>query len=211
MSKTLPPPQTTDDCEKSHHTPHGEAQQRALVQAAHDLIAEKGFEGLRTRDVAARAGVNIATLHYYFASKEDLIRGVVLYMREQFKGFHAPPPPSAASKPLDYVRQEFADASYQVQEIIETCIVLFEICLRSLRDPAIKDALDGLDGEWQLSFEAHLSEGIQQGIFRPDLDIRATASALIAFIKGTIFQLLFNPGAFPAERVYAQVERWLTD
>src|SRR6185437_3442673 len=46
-------------------TPHGVAQRRELVLAAFNLIAEKGFEGLRTRDVAQRADLNIATLHYY--------------------------------------------------------------------------------------------------------------------------------------------------
>ena len=50
---------------------------RALVAAAYQRIASDGFEGLRTRDVAADAGVNIATLHYYFPTKEALIRGVI--------------------------------------------------------------------------------------------------------------------------------------
>ena len=49
--------------------------------AAYKRLAEAGFEGLRTRDVAADAGVNIATLHYYFPSKEALIRGVVAKVR----------------------------------------------------------------------------------------------------------------------------------
>src|SRR5919197_2199765 len=50
---------------------------RALVAAAYRRIASGGFEGLRTRDVAADVGVNIATLHYYFPTKEALIRGVI--------------------------------------------------------------------------------------------------------------------------------------
>lgn len=45
--------------------------------AAHALTAEKGFEGLRVREVAARVGVNNATLHYYFPTKEALIGAVV--------------------------------------------------------------------------------------------------------------------------------------
>ena len=50
-----------------------EDRRRALVLAAFGQIAERGFEGLRTREVAAEAGVNIATLHYYFPTKEALI------------------------------------------------------------------------------------------------------------------------------------------
>ncbi|MBI4046729.1 MAG: TetR family transcriptional regulator, partial [Devosia nanyangense] len=41
-----------------------EERRRAIAMAARQLIIEKGFEGLRTRDIADRVGINIATLHY---------------------------------------------------------------------------------------------------------------------------------------------------
>src|SRR5215472_3374095 len=57
---------------------------RALVAAAYGRIATDGFEGLRTRDVAADVGVNIATLHYYFPTKEALIRAVIGHAMQRF-------------------------------------------------------------------------------------------------------------------------------
>src|SRR5690242_2142097 len=57
----------------------------ALVLAAYRQIAEQGFEGLRTRDVAAEVGVNIATLHYYFPTKEKLIEAVVAHAMDRFR------------------------------------------------------------------------------------------------------------------------------
>ena len=45
--------------------PAAERQQQ-FVQIAFDLIAEKGFEGLRFQDVAEKAGVNNATLLHRF-------------------------------------------------------------------------------------------------------------------------------------------------
>ena len=56
-----------------------------LVRAAFQLIAKNGFEGLRTRDVADLVGVNIATLHYYFPTKESLIRGVLEHAMGRFR------------------------------------------------------------------------------------------------------------------------------
>src|SRR5882757_6025799 len=50
---------------------------REVIQAAYQTLAEKGFEGLRMREIAKRAGMNHATLHYYFAGKEALIDGVL--------------------------------------------------------------------------------------------------------------------------------------
>src|SRR3954449_5431536 len=64
--------------------PKGE-RRRALIAAAYRQIASEGFEGLRTRDVAADVGVNIATLHYYFPTKEALIRGVIGQAMHRFR------------------------------------------------------------------------------------------------------------------------------
>src|SRR5882724_3741618 len=67
-----------------------EDRRQALVQAAFNLIAEHGFEGLRTREVAAEVGVNIATLHYYFPTKESLIQAVLDHAMGRFRTTLAP-------------------------------------------------------------------------------------------------------------------------
>jgi hypothetical protein len=79
---------------------------------------------LRTRDIAARAGVNIATLHYYFATKEDLIRAVVRMLLEKFTG--APPgeAPATPEPPLDEMRQELADVIHQAKHEPERYVVV---------------------------------------------------------------------------------------
>src|SRR5689334_25424993 len=113
------------------HTSRGEAQRRALVDAAYHLIAEGGFERLRTRDIAARAGVNIATLHYYFATKEDLIRGVVDALVKRFRTQQVPALAEQPRSPLIELRQELQDAQYQIRKSPEIFSVLFELDLRS--------------------------------------------------------------------------------
>jgi AcrR family transcriptional regulator len=67
-----------------------EDREQGLVQAAFNQIAERGFEGLRAREVAAGVGLNIATLHYYFPTKEALIRGVVAHAMDRFRSTLAP-------------------------------------------------------------------------------------------------------------------------
>lgn len=58
-------------------TPKGERRRLALVDAAADLLLEGGFEAVRHRAVAARAGVPLASTTYYFASLEDLTAAAV--------------------------------------------------------------------------------------------------------------------------------------
>lgn len=54
-----------------------EVTRREILAAASEAFAEAGYVGATTRAVAARAGVNVATLHYHFGSKEGLYRAVL--------------------------------------------------------------------------------------------------------------------------------------
>ncbi len=49
--------------------------------AVWDVLAESGYSALTVRLVGQRAGVSHAMIHYYFASKDDLVLAVVDYAR----------------------------------------------------------------------------------------------------------------------------------
>src|SRR6202043_2545107 len=105
------------------------------------IIAAEGFEGLRTRAVAERAGVNIATLHYYYPTKEALIEAFAEYLSGIFIRTHAPALPSTGRGGLDRLRQEFADAAFYLSEHQDLMTVMGELGLRSQRDPVVKQNL----------------------------------------------------------------------
>jgi len=188
----------------------GDERRRSLVQAAYHLIAEGGFERLRTRDIAARAGVNIATLHYYFARKEDLIRGVVEYLLQQFMTAYLPGSPYEMRTPLEQIRGELAELQYLLQEKPDMFIVLDELVLRSLHDPAILHMIKWLDEGWHTYLEQVIRSGIEQGLFRAELDPESAATWLILLTKETTLHFMTNPGAVDFERIRAGVEHWLT-
>jgi AcrR family transcriptional regulator len=188
----------------------GEERRQALVEATYHLIAERGFEQLRTRDIAAHVGVNIATLHYYFARKEDLIQGVVEYLLKQFMTAYLPDSSFEMNTPLEQIRGEFAEMRYLLREKPEMFIVMSELTLRSLHDPTIQAHLKWLDEGWHGYIEQILRRGKEQRLFRADLDPVSAATWLILLIKGTTFHAMTNPGAIDFDRLQAEVERWLT-
>jgi TetR/AcrR family transcriptional regulator len=49
----------------------------AILNAAEHEFAVKGFEGTTTADIAARAGLPKANVHYYFGTKEKIYRAVL--------------------------------------------------------------------------------------------------------------------------------------
>lgn len=61
-------------------TPKGERRRYALVSAAAELLCEGGFEAVRHRAVARRAGLPLASTTYYFSCLDDLIASAVAHV-----------------------------------------------------------------------------------------------------------------------------------
>ncbi len=188
---------------------HRDERRRALILAAYQLIAEKGFEHFRTRDVASRAGVNIATLHYYFASKEDLIPAVVDHLLHEFSAPSAAMPGVDDPTPLGLIRAMFLMTYDRFQAKPEIFIVLSELVLRSLRDATLRPALQQLDDEWHRYVQYLIADGIRQGTFRADLDAGVMATKLIMLIKGFFFHRITSPDSLAYHQLSHDVERLL--
>lgn len=75
-----------------------------ILATAEEVFAAKGFEGASTREIAARAGVNISSLHYHWDSKETLYFAVFqnIYDRivELVRAVGTPPPVAPRSVEL---------------------------------------------------------------------------------------------------------------
>jgi TetR/AcrR family transcriptional regulator len=59
---------------KKDNKPEG-AEQR-IFDAAHEEFLQRGFDGAKMQDIADRAGINKALLHYYYRSKDKLYQMV---------------------------------------------------------------------------------------------------------------------------------------
>lgn len=64
-----------------HRSGTDSATRTRIVHAAEEILAEHGLEGLSLRTVTTRASVNLASVHYYFGSKDGLVTALV---REHF-------------------------------------------------------------------------------------------------------------------------------
>ncbi|MCK6615772.1 MAG: TetR/AcrR family transcriptional regulator [Ignavibacteriaceae bacterium] len=56
-----------------------------ILQAAVDLISEKGYHDVSVREICARAGVTKPVLYYYFKDKEDVLAELI---QEGNRRFH---------------------------------------------------------------------------------------------------------------------------
>lgn len=54
----------------------GKATEDKIFEAARDVFHEQGYGGARMQEIADRAGINKALLHYYYRSKDKLFEAV---------------------------------------------------------------------------------------------------------------------------------------
>lgn len=57
----------------------------ALIRAAIELFGRDGYAAVSTRMLSERAGTNIASIRYYFGSKDDLYRAAVEHVVETLR------------------------------------------------------------------------------------------------------------------------------
>lgn len=201
------------DAENAQLTTGGSAgsedRRQDIVLAAFQLIASKGVEGLRTRDVAARARMNIGTLYYYFSTKERLIQGVVDYIVQHIALVQEPGSTAPEQTPVDVLHQHLAHLTHMLTATPEIFRVMGELLLRSERDQAIYPILKKADDDWQQYLVKVFVAGIDRKYFRADLDPTLTAHSIMSFFKGAMLQLGLQ--ADELERTVAQFEGWLLD
>ncbi len=58
--------------------------EEALLEAAADLLAERGPDAISGRDIAKRAGVNYGLLHHYFGPKAVVLNAAMDRLRADF-------------------------------------------------------------------------------------------------------------------------------
>lgn len=55
-----------------------------ILDAAQKVFAEKGYDGASIRDIAARAGVSLSALYYYFPSKQETLAAMLTASYDRF-------------------------------------------------------------------------------------------------------------------------------
>lgn len=61
-----------DEPIKSGASQLGDSTEQRIFDAAHEIFVQKGMDGAKMQEIADRAGINKALLHYYYRTKEKL-------------------------------------------------------------------------------------------------------------------------------------------
>ena len=163
-----------------------------ILNAACDVIAETGFENIRMRMVAERAGVSTAALHYHFDTRENLFAEALHYSFA-----HTGADVYEANGNGDSATARLAriiSASLPVTSSLRREWAMWqELWCRAGRDPESRTLAVDLYRAHTGWIEETLSDGIASGEFAP-CDAAAHAQLISSLCDGFGVQLMIrNP------------------
>jgi AcrR family transcriptional regulator len=165
-------------------TAKGRATRERIVQAAAELVAEKGVAGMSLDDVRARTGASRSQLYHYFEDRDGLVHAVIdvttdVVLNNQGELLYDLDSWAGIDRWFDALVQ------YQIDRHASGgCPIGALVGQLAERDPDARAAIAaGLD-RW----EAHVRDGLirmrARGKLRKDADPAALASATMASIQG---------------------------
>jgi AcrR family transcriptional regulator len=178
---------------------------RMIVAAAFKAIAREGFEGLRTRDIAKLVGINSATLHHHFPTKEDLIAAVADYLEDSFRTQKLEPGESESG--IEALDRQLRDAIFYYLERPEMLAVYREFVSRAARDPSIRKLVQRLHGGWQADIVQAIRNGLDDGSIRAGLDVKAAAGIILSAVWGLVAGIFSSREEFDAG--FRELLKWL--
>jgi DNA-binding transcriptional regulator YbjK len=184
-------------------TPKGERRRYALVSAAADLLCEGGFDAVRHRAVARRAGLPLASTTYYFSSLDDLIEKAVEHagMREaeQLRArVDALPRRRRGAEAIADVLVDLLVGDATGLRVTEQLISRYERYIACARQPGLRDIQRRI---LQLRTDAMVEVVERSGrCVRPEL-----LTALVCAVDGSVVAALVGDGDGPRATARATV------
>lgn len=163
-----------------------EGAEEKIIQAARKLFTERGFDSVKTRDIAAEAGINLALLNYYFRSKENLFE---IIMKENMTRF--------MDVILDIVNNKETSIKDKIKGLVSNYIDMLlaspNIPLFVLSNAKPDDMRMKMREKVQSSyFMEQINKGIKKGkiskVTGPHIMLNITGLTIFPFISKNIFQ-----------------------
>jgi AcrR family transcriptional regulator len=171
-----------------------------LIEAALLEIVERGWGGVRTRSVAARAGVNSALVHYHFGSVGNLRLEAAASAFSRLDEAFRPRVSETLAQNLMTLSVELGS----IERDDPVWQVLMEVFVQARRDERLADMARGVLETFRAVLRTRLAAAVDRGELDAESDVDGLAVALTAMFDGLGLHVWVDP-AIDTERAGAAV------
>jgi DNA-binding transcriptional regulator YbjK len=189
--------------ERSPRKRAADGRRAELVQAAARVVSRDGVAAATTRRIAEEAGLPQGLVHYWFASKDELIQEVVTSLLTQFEAAAAPAV-ADVEDPAGYVLSAFR-AAFGVVEADDPGrqLATYELTTWALRTPRLRDVAR----QQYAAYRQTAAAIVAPWLAAHGQDFPASAAALAQFVAvlfdGAVLAWLADPEGTRPDEIFA--------
>lgn len=177
-----------------------------IIKGAVEALVESGLAAITTRKIAAKAEVNLATLHYYFESKDALLIGALEQIIKQMSA--ALRMGLAEQHDLKACIDSVARNSWRlIRDTRNIQILQYELTLYTLRNAEAQDLARFQYDAYCKLYEEAFRQGLAAGAEAASPQLADLARFVVAGMDGLILQYLVDPDEARSERGLNQLIR----
>lgn len=162
-------------------------QRKEILLVTERLLAKRGFDGIRLRDVSLAAGVSIGMIQHYFITRDDLVRETLeqssIRRAEKWSQCAAEAgngPTKVKSLLLDAVADR------------ERCTIWVETCAAASRHEELQALTKRTTNIWRGALRQAIEAGVAEGQFVPRAPVGRIVDILVGLIDGMMLEVAIH-------------------
>lgn len=160
---------------------NGSGRRAELLALAARLFADRGYVSTTVRDIADAAGILSGSLYHHFDSKESMVDEILTgFLNDLFTRYAEI---VAAERGARVTLQEMIVASFEAIHERPAEVAIYQNEAKHLAQSTRFAYLDDRNAEFRQLWIGILSDGVDAGVFRADLDVEL----VYRFIRDTVW------------------------
>ena len=160
---------------------------KEILRATAEIVAEEGFEGTTMRKIAARAGVSLGVLNYYYSGKRELVMETISDARS--KMVETLDSLTGGKPGLKLIEAFFKREVMEAGTLPLPMSFWLAYWAAAAHDEALLTVLNPSDSPIDAVFEASLRDAVSKGELRDEFDPRIAADLLRLVKQGARVEL----------------------
>lgn len=176
-----------------------------ILKALDSCLQEKSFQQTSIKDIARVAGVNHGVLHYYFASKDDILLNYIDYViedyRNQVREWIGTKDISRLDK-REFIEEIFAFINNKITLNKNLSRIFIEIWEIGIYNDAVRQKLKHMYSAWMRELTSYISRFVTDEKFALNISV-----SMVAFWEGmALFSTIFEPDSLDIGEVLGRFQ-----